>query len=171
MVLNFLVKKYEWCFVRERFLKLYPTQEPGLEKYKYVFECLQSTELIDTNNTILCIDHVKNGTAENDEWDHVYAIETNNKDDRFSLEFEKWGFWLNLPISDETLCKYSELDIICHCLWEMTFAGFTEEDIQRRADDLFSMCDEIGSEKIKTIKTNLDTLKGYASTIEGEENV
>lgn len=36
-----------------------------------------------------------------------------------------------MTISKESLDYFSELEIIVHCLYEMTFMGFSDEDIQK----------------------------------------
>lgn len=36
-----------------------------------------------------------------------------------------------MDICEESLNSFSQQEIIVHCLYEMTFAGFKEEDIQK----------------------------------------
>jgi len=36
-----------------------------------------------------------------------------------------------MDISEESLADFSEKEIIVHCLYEMTFVGFSEEEIQK----------------------------------------
>ena len=49
---------------------------------------------------------------------------------KYALEYTPWGEWLNFIISEETLSRYSELEIIAYCLFEMTWSGYDEEIIQ-----------------------------------------
>jgi len=47
-----------------------------------------------------------------------------------------------MEIEQESLSKYSELDIIGHCLWEMTFYGFTQEKIKKQLAQLEKEAEE-----------------------------
>jgi hypothetical protein len=48
-----------------------------------------------------------------------------------------------MPITEESLKNFSELDILAHCLWEMTWHGYTNRSIQARMKDLKLRVDEI----------------------------
>ncbi len=39
------------------------------------------------------------------------------------------------------LARYAEPDIIAHCLWEMTFFGYTLEDIRQTWDEIIQSRD------------------------------
>lgn len=56
-----------------------------------------------------------------------------NEDEKFSqaIEFTTWSEWLGMEVSQESLLHFSELEIISHCLFEMTFVGFEEEETQK----------------------------------------
>jgi hypothetical protein len=41
-----------------------------------------------------------------------------------------------MEIEPETLSRYTEVDIIGHCLWEMTFFGYSQEDIKKTVEEL-----------------------------------
>jgi len=43
--------------------------------------------------------------------------------DKYGLEYLHWGGWLNFVISEETLSRYSELEITAYCIYEMTWCG------------------------------------------------
>lgn len=69
-----------------------------------------------------------------------------NEEEKYSqaIEFTSWRQWLGMEISTESLTHFSELEIIVHCLYEMTFMGFEEEEIQ---------------EEFKTIEDNIAAYK------------
>ena len=78
-----------------------------------------------------------------------------------ALEFTAWNEWLGMDIDKKSLQNFSELEIIAHCLYEMTFMGFEEEEIQaemnkveKDIEDYKNMTDE---EKEKNT-TSLDEL-------------
>ena len=45
------------------------------------------------------------------------------QEEGFGLLLMDWDEWLGMEIEAETLEKYSELDILCHCFWEMTWVA------------------------------------------------
>ena len=49
----------------------------------------------------------------------------------FGLFLMDWDEWLGMEIEAETLEKYSELDILCHCFWEMTWCGYSMEKVKK----------------------------------------
>lgn len=72
---------------------------------------------------------------EDEEYIDVSGLYNNpkNEEEKYSqgIEFIPWRMWLGMDISNESLQSFSAQEIIIHCLYEMTFVGFTEEDIQK----------------------------------------
>ena len=54
----------------------------------------------------------------------------------FGMDLSPWCEWLALPVSQESLTKYSDSQVVAHCLVEMCRSGFNEEDIQEYRKDL-----------------------------------
>ncbi|MBM3279460.1 MAG: hypothetical protein FJY95_15485 [Candidatus Handelsmanbacteria bacterium] len=54
----------------------------------------------------------------------------------FALQFVPWEDWLGMEIDPRTLETVEETAIIAHCLKNMTFAGFDQEKIRRRWNEL-----------------------------------
>lgn len=50
----------------------------------------------------------------------------------FALDLTDWGEWLNMTIHPTTLERMPEQEIIVHCLYEMTWCGYTNAYIQLR---------------------------------------
>jgi len=73
-----------------------------------------------------------------------------------------WHEWLFMPINKKSMEQFSEIEIIAHCLWEMTFCGFEEESNQEFLDKLDDEKDEFESlnpEEIKEKYTSFDEIK------------
>ena len=51
-----------------------------------------------------------------------------------AIEFTAWSEWLGMPIDTNSLKEFSELEIVAHCLNEMTYAGFEQEEINSKMD-------------------------------------
>ncbi len=54
----------------------------------------------------------------------------------YAIEFTDWAEWLGMEVDPTTLASYEELEILSHCLWEMTFMGYTPEAIQQAREQL-----------------------------------
>ena len=61
----------------------------------------------------------------------------------YAIEFKPWDEWLGMTIAEQTLKEFSEPQILAHCLYEMTFVGFNQEEIQKRFEEIFILTEEI----------------------------
>lgn len=66
--------------------------------------------------------------------EHFKDDEIGNQEVSYGIDFTDWAEWLGMEIDQESFSKYSELDIIGHCLWEVTFYGFIQDDIRKTID-------------------------------------
>jgi hypothetical protein len=127
-----LIKSNSWLSVAAILLELYPDEMEQLSEYQDVFEKLLFIDAEDSTISI-CVTQPKyaydgktcvnvSGTYEHPK----------NEEEQFSqaIEFTAWSEWLGIDISQESLVHFSELEIISHCLYEMTFVGFEEAEIQ-----------------------------------------
>ena len=117
-----LILKNNWQSISSHFLKLYPEAEKNLDGFKMVFEKLltMKPEKIDMSIVITKV---------------ISGIHNNPtiKEKKYpqGIEFTPWSQWLGMDISNESLAHFSEEEITVHCLYEMTFVGFEEEEIQQ----------------------------------------
>src|SRR5437764_5585776 len=49
--------------------------------------------------------------------------------ERCGLDLSPWAEWLALRVPQSLLYKMTAAEIVAHCVWEMTFYGFTQEKI------------------------------------------
>jgi hypothetical protein len=57
----------------------------------------------------------------------------------WAIEYSPWADWLSWTVS--TSCSddertNSELKLLAHCLWEMTWAGYSEEQVKEQSDEI-----------------------------------
>ena len=145
MKLNRLVATQSWEEVWAALLRLYPDQEKGIEGYRYVFETLNTLTPAETIMRI-CIEAVvdedtgdtyhdvsgKDGTLHKEQIDVPEQFRQGDRGEQevsWASNSGDWAEWLGMEIDPDTLTRYAEPDIIAHCLWEMTFFGYTPEDI------------------------------------------
>ncbi|MHA1503362.1 MAG: DUF6557 family protein [Candidatus Heimdallarchaeota archaeon] len=128
MILKELVDAHEWKIIRKRLRELYPKDaRRSMWKFKKSFAILKKLESQESNDGIkLRIDLIK-------EQHGVWYDVSGEKEGDFllwGLGFHSWEEWLGMEIHPKTFDICNHLDIVVHCLWEMTFYGFTPEKIK-----------------------------------------
>jgi len=138
MKLYHLIHKHPWEEIQAALVRLYPDHESELEGYQEVFEKLKTLTPV-SSDFQLQVELVYSEHA------GEYHIETKSINlaqgkgkpgSLFVLEFTPWSKWLGMELDIKTLEKFSEFDIIAHCLYEMTFFGFTQEDIKTAEEEI-----------------------------------
>jgi Family of unknown function (DUF6557) len=164
-----LIKNNNWLSVKMTLLNLYPSEEKSILGYENVYEKLFYLSPVSSDITI----QVKNEIDAFDEEEYVdvsgYFKNPKTEEERFSqaIEFTSWKKWLGMDIDNNSLLNFSELEIIAHCLYEMTFIGFEEEEIKERFSNLKDSVDEYKNQNEDDKAENLtsfdDLLKGFNS--------
>jgi hypothetical protein len=170
MKLGDLIKDSSWLSVEIVFSKIYPDQVAFLDNYEAVFNGLKilkpnySSISIVINNVI--------DEFDNEEYVNVSGYDNsksstskNQITESLALEFTPWAEWLGMSIDQDSMRSFSSLEIICHCLHEMTFMGFNQKEIddewqkiKKAADDFKHMTKE---EKEKNSMTLEELKKKY----------
>jgi len=158
MKLSELIKNNSWLSVELVFLQLYPDEKNRISAYEKVFDSLKFFDSTDTEISIV-ISWVKDD-FDNQEYVDVSGCERSDTQlpdeliHSLALEFTSWDKWLGMDVDEKTLQDFTELEIISHCLYEMTFISFDQEIIQEEIDKLEKLADEIRnmSEEEKKVK-------------------
>lgn len=162
-----LIKQYSWPSVEIIFTQLYQDQVIFISDYERVFNNLRI--MIPSPSTISII-----VTNEIDDFDLEEYVSISGYDnskltnlhddltDSLALEFTSWNIWLGMDIDNNSLETFSPLEIICHCLHEMTFLSFSQDEIENELNQIKKTVDDIkhltDSEKKKNLFT-LDEIK------------
>ena len=80
----------------------------------------------------------------------------------YALEFTEWKEWLGMELANETVKNFSQLEIIAHCLYEMTFVDYDEEEIQKQFCQIKNTMEEyksLSEEEKKRNTISLEELK------------
>lgn len=153
-----LIKSNSWLSVELVFLQLYPDEKNRISAYEKVFDNLKFLDSTDTETSIV-ISWVKDD-FDNHEYVDVSGCERSDtqlpdeQNHSLALEFTSWDKWLGMDVDEKTLQNFTELEIISHCLYEMTFVSFDQEIIQQEIDKLEKLAYEIRnmSEEEKKVK-------------------
>lgn len=140
-----LVKKFkDHEAVANSLVELYPDMKSSKLGYIDVMQELQKLKSKPTKFTIV-VEEVEDWF---DKTKYVSVSGTLPKDEQsWAIEYTRWEEWLDMTIAKESLKSFSELDIYCHCLWELTWAGFSQEPIQEKIESLMETVAEIRGEK------------------------
>jgi len=152
MNLKYLLETYDMYNIANHMQETYPEQEEGcFMEYIFVLEQLKDTEHIPNDMVIHieCVDKDFDGTPCEEPYWNIYGREPDN-DDTWALDFMPWGKWLKAEMDPEC-SELDDLDLICHCLWEMTFHGWTEATIKEVIEELDRCVEDIKSGKEKGI--------------------
>lgn len=69
----------------------------------------------------------------------------------WALGYTDWAEWLAMEIEGETVRNFTDSEIVAHCLWEMTFFGYTPAQVQEAKDELDVACAEAMANKDKWV--------------------
>lgn len=143
MTFKDLVYQYQFEPVWKKLIELYPDQEKSVEGYENVWQKLQTLTPVPTD-LVLTVEHVIDDLIpeEPEEYDHVSGWDEKEQE-YYAIEYTRWEQWLSMPVDKDTIDNYSELAILAHCLWEMTWSGYEQEDIQEELDSMLDVMKEI----------------------------
>lgn len=168
MTLKTLLQKHTWLSIASIFWEVYPDEEKNSEGYQEVFEKLLLMPPQDSEMAIVvayCKDEFDGEEYVNVSGEYLHP---KNEEETYShaIEFTPWQEWLGMEIHPDSLEHFTELEIIAHCLYEMTFVGFEEEEIQEEmnrikdiSDDYKNMTDEEKEANTTSLEELLEDLK------------
>lgn len=136
--------------VEESLLRLYPDPKKAINKYKRVFQTLRFLRPR-YNNKGMIIDIRKVGRGKNAYFSVSGVYAQKSRQQSYAIEFTPWSEWLGLEVGNQVLKKIPKNEIIAHCLWEMTFMGFTQDKIRKKLNALKKQFRDIKEGKMKTI--------------------
>lgn len=121
--------------------------------------------------------HARNGTLNKESSDYEYWKDTCtdeeflNSEITYAIEFTPWNEWLGMDIEPSTLENLSYEEILGHCLWEMTFVSWDQNEIKEKIEDLGKMVDDYKSGKNKgtTFKSVDEMMEHLKDKLEREE--
>lgn len=153
-----LIHKFTWKQIIENLIKLYPDQKKNIAGYHNIYLELLSKSIKKSNMTI----HIEFTQTEEESYFHIFGKngevdkEISNHEITWALELSSVSEWLGYIISDELLKEMSEIDIICHCLFEITFFGYSNEIISKERKKLHKLSNDIKTGKVQTYPLDLE---------------
>lgn len=171
MRLHEAIKSNKWPSVEITLRKLYPGRAELIHEYERVFEHLQCMK-VDNLRMHIAITELK---YEPEDWDTdsivnilgLYeSLEEPGQIKSFDLASTEWKYCLGLELTPETMRDYTELEIIAHCLYDMTYIAFDEEVIQEENRLMELVREEIKATMTAENKDRPITLEELVTRIE-----
>lgn len=172
MTLKELIQSYSWLSIETILLGLYSDEEENRFAYQDVFEKLMY--MIPEESPIEIVVEHQEDDFDGEEYVDVSGRFKNpkNEEEEYSqaLEFTPWNQWLGMEVSQESLNHFTELEIIAHCLFEMTFIGFEEEVIQEEMDSIQKIIEDYKNMSEEEREENTMSLEGFLEDLdEGDD--
>lgn len=111
--------------ILNRLVEIYPDQVSNINGYADVLKELRLTKSLSNPMVIHASKRDVSGIG-------IDGI-------RYAIEFTKWDEWLGMKVKS----AYSNLDALCFCLWEMTYAGYKQSQIQRKINKLHKIAQSL----------------------------
>ncbi|HNQ68185.1 MAG TPA: hypothetical protein PKN32_07395 [Bacteroidales bacterium] len=128
-----IVKKNSWSSIKSLFLQLYPDEKPNIDEYEKVFNKIKLLKPHKSDMLISITREMEDNKYYYDVSGYLPKKKRKNKLDDFisyGLQHTSWNEWLGMNIYDKSGYVCSEIEVICHCLWEMTYSSFDQNEIE-----------------------------------------
>jgi tetratricopeptide (TPR) repeat protein len=155
-----LVKKCTWAAVEPVFIKEHLKWKKDTNACGLIFHQLQRLTPVENGDAMTIHIH-------QDDYKYVRAYknhpQTPEDDIAYGIEMAPWEECLGMDVAGTTIEDYSDEEIISHCLWEITFYGYSQKSIQRKRGNLRKQVDECNKStkdnKFPEIKKELKNIK------------
>jgi hypothetical protein len=163
MTLQELLDAYEYADIEDTFASLYKKNyKRNAVGYEEVFETLKECDDVIFSDYSIQISHVDG----NDPYEHVNGKKATDDFD-VSLSLTPWKEWLGMRISPSVFTGYTSKEIICHCLWEMTFYGYNEKEIEKVISEIELSIDS--SKRFESVEAMVEELEDMEEEAESRE--
>ena len=130
-----LLKKTPFEDVMGAMVKYWPDQQGSIEGYRNVYKTMLERKSQMVHGFHICGVYVDGYP--------VMVCKQKGSPIHYSCDGFKWGEINYMDVDKETLDRMPKEDIICGVLFEMTFNGFTEEDVEEFFDDIHHRFNEM----------------------------
>ena len=169
-----LIRQNSWLSVELTLLDIYPEEKKNISGYEEIFRQLVSIPVIETDMIIEIKREIDD--FDNEEYIDVSGRKKNESKDQkeqevsYALEFTPWSEWLGMQIDITSIKNFTGLEIISRCLFEMTFMGFDENEIEEELNKINDTTEEYKflTKEEKRLKTI--SLEDFKREINDEEN-
>ncbi|NND61350.1 MAG: hypothetical protein HKN49_13915 [Gammaproteobacteria bacterium] len=162
MTLAQLLTKVTWPHLKAAIVWAYPDAKDSFDAYRLVLAKLKQLQPAPSAMRIVITETFRqgiddkaflevigrNGCRNRDQQDFRYFEHTvddgyADAETDWSLSLRPWEEWLGMEIDASTLDKFDSSEIAAHCIWDMTFHGFEQGQVQSTLAEIMHRADEI----------------------------
>lgn len=142
-----VIQRTSWDEVRQA-LVLVMEEGEKVESYQPMWDKLQTlTPTVNEEQDVIVLRKASDSHSNSEDDFYDVVIKKPMSMEEYACEFERWEDWLGYYCSQTDLDKHGDARFIAHCLYEMTFSGFTQEEMQEEVDELVRRIESINIEK------------------------
>lgn len=127
MTFRELLEIVEWENVKESIMNLYPSYQHSIAGFESAFNELKKIDPPNGNTSLEIV------IEKDDDGSRVFGHEN---DEEWAVEYTSWDKWLNFRVRESDLQMMSKADYVAHCLWELTWNGYTNQKVIEAISDL-----------------------------------
>jgi len=142
-----LIDQSDWDTVSSTLMQLYDDAEESIDGYQLVWESLRKMAPV-TDKMKIVVDWCPPDEFGDEAFVDVSGIKQSDNLS-YSICCTPWQSVLGMEICEDSLAAFTTDEIIAHTLWEITFMGYEEKDIQAVLGDILDKkaeCDKHASD-------------------------
>lgn len=166
-----LLNQCDWDEIWSHIILNYEDQSHLHDAYHRVYKKLCVIEGVESSMRIIVAKVVEddgdtwidvsgvNGTTYRESEDYVgFNLNESilDKEVKYALEFTDWQKWLLMEIDSENFTHFNNAEIAAHCLWELTFIGFDESEVDAVSDHIKSTVEGVKNGTIEVMPFDID---------------
>lgn len=134
-----LIKKYSFKSVWERLIKFYPEEVKSEKKYRKVYDLLKKTDVKKKyKKRFIVVEYIRKNSFNDEGYTNVGATING---EHYSMSFMNWSELLGYRIMKQK--RYSDIQTVAYWLWEATFYGFTQKQVDKVAQEVVGRIKEV----------------------------
>ena len=139
-----ILREVDFDKVYDRLEVWFPDQKDRRDVYRKVYDDLLEREPK--------IHHLNDLFIEVEVWDdgECRTLDVTGKDLKknrwYAIEFCPWNDWVSMYVTRETLDTMEKEDIVAGCLYEMTYSGWTDDQVQQKLNRMVQAFKEMKEE-------------------------
>ena len=120
-----------------------PMQESDMAGHQHVYEAMRALPFEPGDGSLIAI-RISDEMSEEcpDTQFEVHGVKPGSVD-VFALDFMRWDTLSGFEVAPATLDTYSPAEIVAHCLHEVTFYGYDQEEIAAEATELLRRTEDL----------------------------
>ncbi len=122
-----------------RLFQLYPDETKNKEGYEKALKELRSLKPKKTDMQISLFRVEEDG----EKWVDISGFDPKEPDTHWAIEYRPWREWLGMGFVNDTIEDFDPLDVLAHCLWEMTWSGYSQRSIRARWNSIVGRMKEV----------------------------